>query len=93
MIGGKAPSKYLAQIQSHAQVRLEDGAMNDVLRTHLIDPALLRADDFSSFYAARKGALLTIVGGAMGKPVSQPVDLSSDGQDGEADEDEDEVQG
>jgi hypothetical protein len=30
MIGGKAPSLYLAQIQGHAQVKLADAPMDDI---------------------------------------------------------------
>ncbi|MFY0568951.1 GmrSD restriction endonuclease domain-containing protein [Archangium lansingense] len=73
MIGGKAPSQYLAQIQNHAQVKLPDGGMDDILRTHLIDPALLRADSFEAFYSARKAALLAVVERAMGKALGQAV--------------------
>ncbi|HEY2511802.1 MAG TPA: DUF262 domain-containing protein, partial [Polyangiaceae bacterium] len=32
-IGGKAPSEYLEQIQGHAQVRLDDAGMNEILNT------------------------------------------------------------
>lgn len=38
-----------------------------ILRTHIITPAFLRADDFQSFYEARKIALITCVERAMGK--------------------------
>ena len=34
---------------------------------HLIDPDLLRADDFDGFYAARKTALVEGIETAMGK--------------------------
>lgn len=57
MIGGRAPSAYLAQLQGHAQVGMNDDEMNGVLATHLIEPELLRADDFDAFYSARKQAL------------------------------------
>jgi hypothetical protein len=73
MIGGKAPSQYLEQIQTHAQVQLGDVEMNDILSSHVIDPALLRADSFETFYAARKAALLGLVERAMGKaPIAAP---------------------
>ena len=48
MIGGKAPSKYLTQIQQHAQVQLDDAPMDDILRSHLIDPAHLKRTVSSS---------------------------------------------
>lgn len=69
MIGGKAPSRYLLQIQEHPQVQISAEDHNSILRTHLIDPALLRTDDFASFYAARKAALLAQIEQAMGKAV------------------------
>lgn len=77
-IGGKAPSAYLEQIQRHQQVRLEDGPMDDILRTHLIDPTFLRTNQFQAFYAARKEALLKIIAQAMGKPVAQVSDVVPD---------------
>jgi hypothetical protein len=39
------------------------------LRTHLIEPAHLRNDDFDAFYQARSKALASLVAGAMRKPV------------------------
>jgi hypothetical protein len=38
-----------------------------ILRTHCIDPALLRSDDFDGFFSNRKAALLALVERAMGK--------------------------
>lgn len=67
MIGGKAPSQYLAQIQSHAQVQISAMEQDEILRSHLIDPTKLRTDDFDGFFAARKNKLLSIVADAMGK--------------------------
>src|SRR5690606_28375296 len=61
MIGGSAPSEYLAHIQRHTQVQLSDDEMDAILRSHAIDPALLRADSFAAFYKARKAALLVLV--------------------------------
>ena len=86
MIGGRAPSKYLAQIQSHDQVKLKDAGMDEILRSHLIDPALLRSDAFEQFYASRKTALLALVQTAMGKVSATPADAVSDEDDEGADE-------
>jgi hypothetical protein len=60
-IGGNAPSHYLKQLENDKAVQLQLDAMDDVLRTHLIEPALLRADDFQAFYQARKAALLGLI--------------------------------
>ncbi|MFM1816502.1 MAG: hypothetical protein RLZ98_3197 [Pseudomonadota bacterium] len=84
-IGGNAPSAYLAQLQSDAAVQLSSTDMDRILSTHCIKPALLRADDFSNFFADRKAALLTIVTQAMGKPA---IDTSEAVADDDVDEDE-----
>ncbi|ARP96808.1 DUF262 domain-containing protein [Bordetella genomosp. 13] len=71
MIGGVAPSIYLGKLQRHEQVQIDDAAMDAILRTHSIDPTLLRADDFHGFYASRKQALLAMIDRAMGKTLQQ----------------------
>ena len=87
MIGGNAPSSYLSKLQTHAQVQLGDEQMNSILGTHYVDPATLRSDDFSAFYAARKAALVQVVERAMGKvaaasnQVADGPDPSEDGGD------------
>lgn len=89
MIGGKAPSLYLAQIQSHEQVQLNDAAMNGILTSHVIDPALLRGDSFEAFYATRKAALLGLVERAMGKaPIMAPPVTADDEDEADVDEDD-----
>jgi len=67
MIGGNAPSKYLEQLQTHAQVQITPVEQDEILATHLIQADYLRADDFEGFYQARKQALLSIIERAMGK--------------------------
>lgn len=71
MIGGVAPSVYLGKLQKHEQVKIDDTAMDAILKTHAIDPCLLRTDDFNGFYASRKRALLLLIGNAMGKHIQQ----------------------
>ncbi|WP_221794338.1 GmrSD restriction endonuclease domain-containing protein [Oceanobacter mangrovi] len=67
MIGGRAPSEYLLQIQQHQQVELDDEEMNSILSTHRIDPQMLRTDDYDQFIANRQLALLTLIESVMGK--------------------------
>lgn len=69
MIGGDAPSAYLKKIQQHAQVKINDEAMNALLASHNIPVNAIRADDFEGFYAARKLALLGLIEKVMGKSV------------------------
>jgi hypothetical protein len=67
-IGGQAPSIYLARIeQKHG---LTVSQLDDILRSHLIEPQHLRNDDFEAFFQARMQALCGLVGEAMGKPVA-----------------------
>lgn len=81
-IGGNAPSQYLARIeQKHG---LSQDALDDILRSHLIEPATLRADDFEGFWKARKAALAALAADAQGKPV--PLD-ESEPEEGYADDD------
>ena len=71
MIGGRAPSEYLAAIQSHKQVKLSDDGMNAILESHYIDTKALRADDFDAFFEARKEALLNLVEQTTGKSIDR----------------------
>jgi hypothetical protein len=85
MIGKRAPSEYLRQLQTHAHVQISKDEQDDILRSHLIDPSLLRADDFPSSFTSRKTALLNIVSDAMGKPAimggEAPVEDAFDDED------------
>jgi hypothetical protein len=69
MIGGKAPSVYLAELQKTAGIT--PARMDEILRSHLIDPAALRADDFDRFFQARSQALLEKIEKAMGKALAR----------------------
>ncbi len=66
-IGGDAPSVYLRRIEDREDLAPE--RLDEFLRSHLIDPDLLRADDFEGFLTARSAALAGLVSDAMGKPV------------------------
>lgn len=66
-IGGKAPSYYLKRIQEEKGISEE--TMDQLLRTHLINPEHLRTDNFDAFYEHRMKALGEMVGTAMGKPI------------------------
>lgn len=66
-IGGAAPSVYLARLETKHGIRPSD--LDKILRTHLIEPELLRADDFDGFFEERMRALSDLIGPAMGKPV------------------------
>lgn len=67
ILGGKAPSTYLASIE-RKQVTPE--ALDEHLRSHLIESDLLRTNDFSSFMVARATVLLDKIEEAMGKIIT-----------------------
>jgi hypothetical protein len=66
-IGGRAPSKYLQEIQEESTI--DKGKMDEILTSHLISADALRADDFQSFFEARKEALLDAIEKGMSKKV------------------------
>lgn len=66
-IGGNAPSVYLKRIQEKQGISPD--ALDNILRTHLIDPEHLRTDDFEAFFQARMKALGSLVAEAMDKAV------------------------
>jgi hypothetical protein len=82
-VGGNAPSKYLPTLG-------EESGVDASLRTHLVDPVLLRADDFDRFLHTRKEALLKVIVSATGKPCyrdeSGPLDEVEEADDDTDDE-------
>jgi hypothetical protein len=82
MIGGRAPSAYLAQLQAHESVRLAASEMDALLATHSLDPLTLRQDDFDGFIEARRRLLIDHITRAMGKPAFESgEDVSDDEND------------
>ena len=69
-IGGDAPSAYIPRIQSEKQVGLADDAMDALLASHALEPALLRDDDFDRFVEDRRRRLVALIERAMGKQVN-----------------------
>jgi hypothetical protein len=67
VIGGDAPSVYLKRIEEEQKISPE--ALDEILRTHLIEPKHLRSDDFEAFYKSRSQELVSLIANAMGKPV------------------------
>lgn len=68
ILGGKAPSNYLGRlVDTH---RVDEAALDDHLRSHLIAPENLKANNFDKFIVDRAKALLDLIEGAMGKKVS-----------------------
>lgn len=88
IIGGTAPSDYLTRLEKGNETTppIERERLDAYLRSHLIDPALLRADRFEDFMADRQKRLLALIEQATGK-AAYIGSAQEEGEDVEADED------
>ena len=68
ILGGHEPSKYIAAIENKHRVRPED--LDKFFKRHLIEPPLIRDNDFQLFILDRSKKLLEIIENAMGKTVA-----------------------
>jgi hypothetical protein len=85
VIGGHAPSIYLKRIEEKHGIASSD--LDEILRSHLIEPKFLRADDFDAFFKDRRDKLADLVERAMEKKVV--VGSIQEGIDTEPDVEED----
>ena len=72
IIGGAAPSNYLKKIQDEQGI--ETTTIDDILRSHRIEPKFLKADDFQGFIEHRRKALAELVQTAMRKDVVSNIE-------------------
>jgi hypothetical protein len=88
IIGGVAPSEYLDKLQKGTTTApaIEGPSLDGFLRSHLIDPGLLRPDSFDAFLVDRQKRLLALIESATGKAAYQG-EAVEEGQDVEPDED------
>jgi len=88
IIGGVAPSEYLAKLEKgdKQSPAIEPDRLNDFLGSHLIDPAILRRDDFDAFMPDRQKHLLGLIEQATGK-IAYAGEDQEEGADVEADAD------
>lgn len=84
IIGGVAPSVYLGKLEDEFSSDDAGDVLDQRLKTHLIDPALLRSNDFARFVKARQSALVDLIEDAIGKKV-----IVTDTTDGGEEIDED----
>ncbi len=66
IIGGRAPSKYLPRLQQDISQDISPVSLDDILKSHWLEPSLLYADDFGQSFVARGEAMLELIGRAMG---------------------------
>ena len=69
-LGSQSPSSYLARLEEKG---LEQERIDEILRSHSIEPEWLRKNDFQAFFQARTRQLLTMVEMAMGKYYDFPT--------------------
>lgn len=88
IIGGVAPSEYLAKLEKGDKQTpvIESDRLDAYLDSHLIDPAILRCDNFEAFMVDRQKRLLGLIEQATGKS-AYTGEVHEDGVDVEADVD------
>jgi hypothetical protein len=68
LIGGKAPSSYLTNLEKNHHVSAE--RLDEIISSHQATPQVLRQDAFATFIVERAISLLDLIQGAMGKAIS-----------------------
>src|SRR3954471_13537433 len=67
------PAGALLTLETGGEIEQRQGlapeTLDEILRTHLIEPAHLRKDDFEAFFEARMTALAGVVAAAMEKSI------------------------
>lgn len=88
IIGGIAPSEYLVKLErgNKQTPPIERERLDSYLRSHLIDPDILRSDDFEAFMADRQNRLLGLIEQATGK-AAYTGEVQEEGSDVEISED------
>ena len=71
IIGGIAPSEYLGKLEkgNNGTPSISSDRLDGYLQSHLIDPVLLRSDNFNTFMEDRQKQLLALIEQATGKAV------------------------
>lgn len=94
LVSGDAPSVYLKRIET--KHGLSSDRLDGILRTHLIEPRFLRADDFQGFCDARVKALSVLISDALGKAVVEShgtneteIEVEDESETATADSDDD----
>jgi len=88
IIGGVAPSEYLAKLEKGDQASaINREELDGYLRSHLIDPGLLRSDKFEAFMVDRQKQLLGLIEQATGK-AAYTGSVQEEGMEAEPGEDE-----
>jgi len=88
IIGGVAPSEYIAKLETGnaSTPPIDGGRLDSYLTSHLIDPSLLRTDNFDAFMVDRQKRLLALIERATGR-TAYIGDVKEEGEDVDTDED------
>ena len=92
IIGGIAPSEYIAKLENGNANNppIDSNKLDGYLNSHLINPRLLRSDNFDEFMSDRQKRLLGLIERATGKVAYSGA--QEEGEDVEADEDSTEAE-
>jgi hypothetical protein len=73
-IGSKPPSVYLKQLESEGK---SPERLDQMLRSHAIEPIMLRSDNFEGFLVSRTQALMELITKAMGQDlILEPFEVA-----------------
>jgi len=78
IVSGEAPSKYLERLKKHAGV--SDDEFNNILLSHVVNPAFMYGDDFYGFFSDRKEQILKRIENAMGKQIPREQLIEEEGK-------------
>ncbi|GAA0591286.1 GmrSD restriction endonuclease domain-containing protein [Caenispirillum bisanense] len=83
IIGGAAPSEYLGRLEKGrpGDPPIAAPVLDGYLRSHCINPDLLRADQFKAFMADREKQLLTLIARVTGHQLLGAEEASDEGED------------
>ncbi len=85
IVSGEAPSKYLVRLKKHAGVTDEE--FQNILKSHVLSPEFMYADDFANFFSDRKEKILQRIEKAMNKSIPRGTMQTEEGIYLGADED------
>ncbi|NKZ07968.1 DUF262 domain-containing protein [Actinomadura latina] len=83
LVGQRAPAAYMRALET--DTGLPANWLDDIVATHLIDPAALRDEDFDRFYQARAARLRELIEAAMGKSAIPAAEAPESAADYESD--------
>ena len=68
ILGGHSPSTYIKTIEREHSI--EPSRLDSFFKSHLIEPHLIRSNNFNDFISSRAGLILNLIEDATGKQIS-----------------------